>query len=123
VPLEGDIVAWYTFSRRPGTGGNAVYCAHATWNGEAVFSRLPELQPGEKFSFINDNGARLTYNVIDVQAVDATAVALHVWFAPTDYDAATLLTCDDPWYADAAAPGGASNYVVRGSLVEVKTAD
>lgn len=123
VPLEGDIVAWYTFSAKPGNGGNAVYCGHAIWNGDGVFARLPELALGEKFSFINDDGARLTYQVIDAQPVDATAAALQTWFAGTEYDAATLLTCDDPWYADAAAPGGASNYVVRGSLVEVKTAD
>lgn len=117
VPLEGDIVAWYTFSARPGNGGNAVFCAHASWNGEAVFSRLDELQSGDRFSLVGANGAKLTYSVIHSGSLDSSATGLHQWFAATDIDAVTLLTCDDPWYTETPTADH-SNYVVRGAIVE-----
>ena len=42
-PYAGGVVAWYDFSARPGTGGNAVYAGHVTWNGAAVFYSLTAL--------------------------------------------------------------------------------
>lgn len=117
VPMEGDIVAWYTFSARPGNGGNAVFCAHASWNGDAVFSRLAELQNGDRFSLVGANDVTLTYSVIHSGALDSSATGLHEWFAETDIDAVTLLTCDDPWYTETPSAEG-SNYVVRAAFVE-----
>ena len=117
VPTEGDIVAWYTFSARPGNGGNAVFCARASWNGAAVFSRLGELENGDRFSLIGANGAKLTYSVIHSGALDSSATGLAEWFAATEIDAVTLLTCDDPWYTETPTADD-SNYVVRGAIVE-----
>jgi LPXTG-site transpeptidase (sortase) family protein len=123
VPLEGDIVAWYTFSGKPGNGSNAVYCGHAEWNGAGVFARLPELQAGDQFAFISDDAARVTYSVVETRQIDSSAATVRAWFAPTTYDAATLMTCDGAWYTDASSAEDEQGYVVRGSLVEVKTAD
>jgi sortase (surface protein transpeptidase) len=124
VPLEGDVVAWYSFTPKPGIPGNAVYCGHAAWNGgDGVFARLSELQQGDRFSFVNDNGDTVTYNVYTSQPLDATAVALGDWFADTDVDGATLLTCEEPWFSGEPASGDPANWVVRGALVEVQTGD
>jgi len=40
VPLGSDaaeVIAWYNFSAKPGTGSNAVFAGHVTWNGRAMF--------------------------------------------------------------------------------------
>ena len=45
MPLNAYDVAWYTFTAQPGTGGNAVFAGHVTWNGLAVFYYLNEVSP------------------------------------------------------------------------------
>ena len=42
-PHNGYDVGWYAFTAAPGSGDNAVFAAHVTWNGVAVFYNLSSL--------------------------------------------------------------------------------
>src|SRR6266542_1549354 len=98
VPLNADDVAWYNFSAAPGTGSNAVFAAHVTWNGRAVFYDLKDVQVGDSIMLRGDNGTEIAYVVSDSFLVDpADPNALSV-MAPTPADVITLITCDGSFY-------------------------
>ena len=98
VPLNADDVAWYNFSAPPGTGSNAVFAAHVTWNGRAVFYDLKDVQVGDSIMLRGDNGTEIAYVVSDSFVVDpADPNALSV-MAPTSADVITLITCDGSFY-------------------------
>ena len=98
VPLNADDVAWYNFSAPPGTGSNAVFAAHVTWNGRAVFYDLKDVQVGDSIMLRGDNGTEIAYVVSDSFVVDpADPNALSV-MAPTPADVITLITCDGSFY-------------------------
>lgn len=98
IPLNGEDVAWYNFSARPGTGSNAVYAAHVTWNGRAVFYDLDDLVVGERIVLRGDDGKELVYVVSEsflVDPGDANAISV---MSPTSNDVLTLITCDGSFY-------------------------
>ena len=127
VPSNGREVAWYDFSAQPGSGSNAVFAGHVTWNGHAVFYRLDDLAAGDQVTLVSNNGgAKLTYTVSEVFLVnpdDPNAVSV---MSPTPgTDQVTIITCGgDPFYV-----GGTAGYdythrlIVRASLTEVFAAD
>ena len=90
----GQIVAWYNFSARPGTGGNAVFAGHVTWNGTAVFYHLTSLAAGDEIKLKGQDGTLLTYVVSDVYDVDASDPNSVQVMGPTTNDALTIITCD-----------------------------
>jgi LPXTG-site transpeptidase (sortase) family protein len=122
VPYTAGDVAWYDFSARPGTGGNAVFAGHVTWNGAAVFYNLDQVQTGDQVLLQGDDGTRLVYQVSSVFQVDpADPDSLKVMWA-TDRDVMTIITCsgkfvdtDDPIF------GGeyTNRLVVRADLLSV----
>src|SRR3989304_4140760 len=65
-----EVVAWYNFSAQPGTGGNAIFAGHVTWNGPAVFYELESLQPGDIVRLVGEDGTELDYQVSSSFAVD-----------------------------------------------------
>jgi len=93
VPYEKDLVAWYTFSALPGTGENAVFAAHYTWEGEAVFYRLGELQVGDAVVLRGENGAELVYRVSETQLIEPSVDTAVQWMQPASADVITLITC------------------------------
>ncbi len=117
-----DVVAWYEFSAKPGTGGNAVFAGHVTWNGRAVFYNLGTVQPGDTIRLRGQDGTEVLYNVTSVFSVDPDDPdSLKVMYQ-TDKDVITIITCggsftdtNDPVY------GGEYNQrlVVRGDLMSV----
>ncbi len=119
VPLNGQEVAWYNFSARPGSGGNAVFAGHVTWNGRGVFYDLDNLAAGDRISVLSENEATsLTYTVKEVYLVDPNDPNAISVMGPADSDVVTLITCGgDPFYV-----GGTFRYdytrrlVVRAAL-------
>lgn len=117
-----DVVAWYDFSAKPGTGSNVVFAGHVTWFGPAVFYNLPNLVAGDTIQLVGQDGTNVLYTISDVYRVladDAQAVEV-MW--PTSDPVITIITCvgeftdtNDPVY------GGDYNerLVVRGSLTSV----
>ena len=90
VPRTGYQVAWYDFSAAPGTGSNAVFAGHVTWEKKAaVFWRLKDLKDGDTVKLVNADGSVLVYKVFASFAVDPTDVKV---MYPTGEDIVTLIT-------------------------------
>jgi LPXTG-site transpeptidase (sortase) family protein len=97
VPTGADakeVVAWYNFSAKPGTGSNAVFAGHVTWNGTAVFYNLTSMAAGDKVVLTGQDGTVLNYTVSEVFSVNPTIDpnAKDVML-PTDRDMLTIITC------------------------------
>ena len=90
----GQIVAWYNFSSKPGTGGNAVFAGHVTWNGAGVFYNLTSVAVGDDIVLKGDDGTTVTYKVSSVFSVSATDPNARSVMGPTPTDELTILTCD-----------------------------
>jgi sortase A len=96
VPTGDDaaeVIAWYDFSARPATGSNAVFAGHNSWYGEAVFTHLHRLQPGDTIDLIGGDGTELVYTVTDVFSVDPEDPNSLQVMAATESDVVTLITC------------------------------
>lgn len=120
-----DIVAWYDFSARPGTGSNAVFAGHVTWFGPAVFYNLTSLGQGDVIKLRGQDGTELTYavsSVFSVAADDPEAVQV-MWASETDI--MTIITCDGTFTdTDDPVTGGEYNnrLVIRADLQSVAPA-
>ena len=122
VPYRSDIVAWYAFTAPPGVGDNAVMAGHYTWNGDAVFRHIGDLQVGDRVAIVGDQSAEtLVYRVSIVTLVDPSdAKAAQEWMGNTGEDDLTLITCggehfttDDPIFGG----GYTKRQIVRAELV------
>jgi len=125
VPTTGDaasIVAWYDFSARPGTGSNAVFAGHVTWNGRGVFYDLDKMDAGDIIRLKAADGTEVVYAVSAVFAVDPNDPDSLKVMQHTTSDVLTIITCsgtfssnNDPVF------GGAYDHrlVVRADLVSV----
>ena len=101
VPLNGDDVAWYNFSAKPGAGSNAVFAGHINWAGAiGVFGKIDRLEKGDTVRLIADDGHQFTYEVFanyDVDPADPESLKV---MAPTATDTITLITCGGTWIPD-----------------------
>jgi LPXTG-site transpeptidase (sortase) family protein len=119
-PGAGGVVAWYDFSARPGTGGNAVYAGHVTWYGAAVFYSLSALGAGDLIRLRDDRGAEVVYQVAANDLLDPNA-ALQAMY-PSGRDLLTIVTCGGSFYNTGDPVFGGeytSRTVVRAELVSI----
>jgi LPXTG-site transpeptidase (sortase) family protein len=123
VPTGSDaaqVVAWYDFSVKPGSGGNAVFAGHVTWNGQAVFYNLTSVQPGDIIKIRDSEGREVDYRVISNNAMDPNDPNALQMLYPTNDDVVTIVTCGGSFY-DTSDPVFGGDYtqriVVRGELV------
>ncbi|MDO8615460.1 MAG: class F sortase [Dehalococcoidia bacterium] len=93
VPYEADLIAWYNFSAVPGSGSNALFAGHVTWNGDAVFRHIHELVPGDSIILRGANGVQLEYRVSVNMVVEPNIEEVRQWMDPADKDVITLITC------------------------------
>ena len=101
VPLNGQDVAWYNFSTKPGAGSNAVFAGHINWAGSiGAFGRLDQLAAGDTVRLISDNGRQFTYEVFANYAVDPEDPESLKVMSPTPTDTVTLITCSGTWVPD-----------------------
>ena len=118
----GGIVAWYDFSARPGTGGNAVFAGHVTWNGAAVFYSLSTLGAGDQIRLVDDRGAQVVYHVVMNETMDANDPATLQTMYPADHDILTIVTCGGTFYRTGDPVFGGeytSRTVIRAELVSI----
>jgi len=99
-PDAAQVVAWYNFSAKPGTGSNAVFAGHVTWYGAAVFYRLTELGLGDEIRLKGADGMELTYKVSNVFRVLSTDPDARALMFGTQQDIMTILTCDGVFTKD-----------------------
>ena len=95
VPDGPEDVAWYNFTARPGTGGNAVLSGHLDYRnyGAAVFWRLKELGEGDIIEVRLANGSVLRYQVSLKLSYDARMAPVSEIVGPTSKEVVTLITC------------------------------
>jgi LPXTG-site transpeptidase (sortase) family protein len=118
----GQIVAWYDFSAKPGTGSNAVFAGHVTWNGPAVFYSLTDLGLGDEIKLDGADGTELTYKVSNVFRVLATDPDARALMFATSQDIMTILTCDGVFTPNPNEPAGGDydhRLVIRADLESV----
>jgi LPXTG-site transpeptidase (sortase) family protein len=90
-------VAWYDLGPRPGDPGNAILNGHVNWwTGDAVFTRLAQLRPGDRINVVRADGVAVTFKVAGKQVVDANARIASL-FAPSSRSTLTLITCSGVW--------------------------
>jgi LPXTG-site transpeptidase (sortase) family protein len=120
VPYNGYEVAWYDWSARPGTGGNAVMAGHVTWGGAGVFYNLDQLQRGDQIVLRGTDGVELSYEVEDNVLVDPNDPSSLVVMAATNEDVITVITCGGTFFSlPGTAAGGdyTDRRVVRARLL------
>jgi sortase A len=122
VPYTATDVAWYDFSARPGTGGNAVFAGHVTWNGPAVFHDLDKLEKGDEVRLQGYDGTKVVYRVSSVFQVDPDdPESVKVMWGTTE-DVITIITCSGKFFetGDPILRGDYTHrLIVRGELVSV----
>ena len=93
TPME---VAWYGFSAKPGSSGNAVFAGHVDFAGygPAVFYRLRELKDGDPVIVQMEDKATFTYRVSTSTLYDAATAPVQEIVGPTSTQSITLITCE-----------------------------
>lgn len=126
VPTGDDaktVVAWYEFTARPGVGSNAVFAAHVTWFGEAVFYHLPDVALADEIKLRGKDGTELVYRVSNVFRVLASDPDARALMSATPSDVLTIITCDGVFTPDPNDHVSGGNYdnrlVIRADLVSV----
>ena len=124
-PDAAQVVAWYDFSAKPGTGSNAVFAGHVTWNGDAVFRNLGTLQEGDAIKLRDDQGGEVVYRVKSNVTVDPNDPESVKVMYPTEKDEATIITCGGEYFEnnDPIAGGDyTKRVIIKADLVSVTEA-
>ncbi|HEV8573228.1 MAG TPA: class F sortase, partial [Dehalococcoidia bacterium] len=128
VPTGDDaaeVVAWYDFSARPGSGGNAVFAGHVTWNGDAVFKELETLAAGDTVRLRDDRGGEVVYRVTQNFTVDPNDPESVKVMYPTEQDEATIITCGGEFFENSDPVAGGDytrRVIVKAELVSITPA-
>lgn len=94
VPDDPFEVAWYDFSAKPGTPGNAVFAGHVDHIrvGRAVFWNLRDVKIGDIMEYHTIDGQIYRYRVSRITTQNASSPANDV-VAPTTVETMTVITC------------------------------
>lgn len=96
APKGPSQVAWYTFSARPGSKGNAVFSGHVDYHGvgPAVFWDLRKVKAGDEIAVIGVDGQPYKYIVKLNFTVPLNKFPMAETVGPTSEAAVTLITCE-----------------------------
>ncbi|POM26167.1 Sortase family protein [Actinomadura rubteroloni] len=85
---------WYRLGPAPGSRGAAVIIGHVdSQRGPAVFYRLGELRPGDRFSVRRADGSTAVFRVDSVERVAKDRFPTERVYADPGYPAIRLITC------------------------------
>jgi LPXTG-site transpeptidase (sortase) family protein len=95
TPDNAYDTAWYDFSARPGSDGNAVFSGHVDYVrvGPAVFWNLKDLEQGDLIEVEMEDGAVYTYAVNTKIQYDAATAPVDAIVGPSPEQQVTLITC------------------------------
>jgi sortase (surface protein transpeptidase) len=93
-PTRPELVAWYDFTAKPGTGGNAVLSGHVDYRGygPAVFYNLRRLVQGDRIEIALEDGSVIAYEVTASKLYPVELVPMREVLAATASDSLTLIT-------------------------------
>jgi sortase A len=88
-------VAWYPFTAKPGSGGNAVFAGHKDFAGvgPAVFWKLGQLSPGDTIQVTGADQTQLQYQVTQTWDYTLATIPMASVLAQGNGDQVTLITC------------------------------
>jgi len=90
-------VAWYDQGPAPGQPGNAIINGHVDWwTGDAVFTHLGRVRPGDTVRVVRADGVVVTFRITVLQRVSAGA-RIPSLFATSSHATLTLITCAGVW--------------------------
>lgn len=105
VPTNFTDVGWYKYGTLPGEDGSAVIAGHETdgLSRPAIFGRLSELEPGDEFYIIREDGKKLTFKVRREEIIpyDITGPKLEEIFNRKGDQYLNLITCAGEWLPEA----------------------
>jgi len=87
--------AWYRFTARPGSGGNAVFSGHRDFGQPAtpaVFWHLDQLGPGDAIAVVSDRQTQILYRVVRTWDYSVTSIPMEQVLAADPGDAVTVIT-------------------------------
>jgi LPXTG-site transpeptidase (sortase) family protein len=115
-PSNGDDVAWYKETGRPGQKGNAVFAGHLNWYGqpEAVFFAIDKLEEGDEITVRDMGCGEFTYLVEWADLIQVKDTDMNEITGPSDEEMITLITCGGTW--DPSISEYLERTVVRGRL-------
>lgn len=100
LPTPADAsyrVGWYVDFGLPGTGGNAVFTAHETWNHfQAPFFNLHRAEAGDEIVVDMADGRRLVYAVTSNVRYDVRSIPINEIISPSTRASSewiTMITC------------------------------
>jgi LPXTG-site transpeptidase (sortase) family protein len=112
-PNGPEDVAWYDFTARPGSGGNAVFSAHVDYHdyGPAVFGRLKDLGKGDSVEVRLADATVYSYRVVLSVVYPAGSAPVDFIIGATSRETITLITCTGSF--DAATRQYSHRLIVR----------
>jgi sortase (surface protein transpeptidase) len=114
-PHRWEMAGWYAGGTRPGDPGSAVILGHVdSTAGPAVFYRLRELRPGDRFEVVRADGSRARFAVRRVERYPKSRFPTDAVYYPTLTPALRLVTCGGEF--DATAGHYRSNIIVFATL-------
>jgi LPXTG-site transpeptidase (sortase) family protein len=97
TPADPNDAAWYDLGPAPGQPGNAILNGHVDWwTGDAVFTHLGRMRPGDTVEVVRGDGQVVTFRVTSLQRVAANA-RIPSLFSPSADSTLTLITCMGVW--------------------------
>ena len=99
-PNGADDVAWYNFTARPGSPGNAVFAGHSDHfgRGQAVFFALGSLKAGDEVRVRLENGVSVVYTVLSTDRYPlASAPMAKILAGGAAAETATFMTSAPPF--------------------------
>jgi sortase (surface protein transpeptidase) len=94
TPVDFSVAGWYSLGPRPGQIGAAVIAGHLdSYNGPAVFARLPEVQPGDQIEITRKDGVLVTFEVTRIDLYPKDRFPTMSVYGPTEQPELRLITC------------------------------
>jgi Sortase domain len=116
-PHRWDVAGWYAGGTRPGDPGSAVILGHVdSTAGPAVFYRLRELRPGDRFEIVRADGSRARFTVGRVERYPKSRFPTDAVYYPTLTPMVRLVTCGGSF--DPVARSYRSNVIVFATLAD-----
>lgn len=111
-----NLVGWYAKGVSPGERGTAIIAGHVdTATSPAVFARLGELEKGDRFRVLRDDGSKATFVVDETESFDKDDFPDERVYADTPDAQVRLITCAGDY--DHSAKDYTENLVVFARLV------
>lgn len=94
VPVDFAVAGWYSLGPRPGQVGAAVIAGHLdSYNGPAVFARLPEVRPGDEIEVTRKDGSIVSFEVTRIDVYPKDRFPTMAVYGPTTAPELRLITC------------------------------